>query len=115
MNEIMQFLSTTAGMVTVGAILLVLLFAGIGVGKWKRGRELPPGPTRTELPVPDQVIPDTTEPSGAQLPPPTVTEADLPEPAEDVTVAKPAAPALDEPESRVGRMQRLRARLAGSG
>lgn len=115
MNEIMQFLSTTAGMVTVGAILLVLLFAGIGVGKWKRGRELPPGPTRTELPAPDQVIPDTTEPSGAQLPPPTVTEAQLPEPAEDVTVAKPAAPALDEPESRVGRMQRLRARLAGSG
>ncbi|MDO5722229.1 MAG: signal recognition particle-docking protein FtsY [Actinomycetaceae bacterium] len=117
MNEIMQFLSTNVGIATIAAILVLLVGIGVGVGVYKRRQQLPPAPPRTQIPGTDQVIPTEAAPSPAEdeLQPPTVTEETAPQTQVEQPEETPAAPALEEPESRVGRMQRLRARLAGSG
>jgi fused signal recognition particle receptor len=78
------------------AVLGILLVVGL-LARTRRGRALPP---RTGTDV-------------ITTPPPTEADVEAPAPVEPVP-AEPEAPALEKPESTSSRMQRLRARLAGS-
>lgn len=119
MNQIMQFLSTTAGMVSVAIAVLVILFAGVAVSKWQQRRSLPSAPERNEITGPDDREASGTSPQTSLSSPDTTAPQDAapypPEPAVADQAPPAVPPALEQPESRGGRMQRLRARLAGSG
>lgn len=113
MTEILNFFSTTPGIITGIIALILLIGLGIGISKATKSRELPPAERRDEIePSRDE------EPSVAvdTLPKPPAEPTEEPEVDESTLEIEPdLEPALDQPESAAGRMERLRSRLAGSG
>ncbi|MDO5728711.1 MAG: signal recognition particle-docking protein FtsY [Actinomycetaceae bacterium] len=113
MTEILNFFSTTAGIITGIVALIVLIGVGVGISKATKSRELPPATPREEI------EPSRDDESGVAvdtLPTPPAEPIDEPEAEESTLEVEPDyEPALDRPESAAGRMERLRSRLAGSG
>ncbi|MDO5061103.1 MAG: signal recognition particle-docking protein FtsY [Actinomycetaceae bacterium] len=105
-----EYLTSTIAIV-VYVILGLAAVAGIIWGVSRSGKELPPAPQRPQLETPK------TAPTEA------ATEAETPE--EEVEAAPTALESsettptveaeFEKPETAVGRMERLRSRLAGSG
>lgn len=113
MTEILNFFSTTPGIITGIIALILLIGLGVGISKATKSRELPPAEPR------DQLEPSRDEEPSVSvdtLPKPPAEPTAEPEVDESTLEIEPdLEPALDQPESAAGRMERLRSRLAGSG
>ncbi|HON74985.1 MAG TPA: signal recognition particle-docking protein FtsY [Dermatophilaceae bacterium] len=104
------------GIILGGLLLLALLLIGLLRGRRGGRAQLPPSPGRPDRGMPDRGMPDRGMPgegSDAQAPSGRST-ATLPSPDDTVAPPAPDGPVLERPASAVGRLQRLRARLARS-
>lgn len=118
MTDFLNFLSTSTGMITVTVALVVLLLAATTTLVVKGRRDLPPASDRPELGAPTTTTGEDEADSQANADiRPTTPIHDVqqsPQAGQDEPLAAPSV-TLDQPESRLGRMERLRARLAGTG
>ncbi|WP_175956249.1 signal recognition particle-docking protein FtsY [Schaalia sp. Marseille-Q2122] len=126
MDAIMNFLSTTEGIVTA-LVIVVAVIAMIGVAIGRRSRGSSATPTTSDAGMEPTVLEDDstipsveTHPQEGAGPPALADEAvadakDVEEPAGELLAPVDEAPALDVPESVPSRMERLRSRLARSG
>lgn len=106
-----EYLTSTIAIV-VYVILGVAVVAGIVWNATRFGKELPPAPQRPQL--------ETSKTSEAEAPVAGEEPADTLSEAESIALETPAVAATveaeyEKPETAIGRMERLRSRLAGSG
>ncbi|EEH63564.1 signal recognition particle-docking protein FtsY [Gleimia coleocanis DSM 15436] len=97
-----EFLTSTLAII-IYVVLGLAAVAGVGFAVAKSRKELPPAPQRPQLETPK-----ASETHGE------AAEGAL-ENVETVDAPVEAEPEYDKPETAVGRMERLRSRLAGSG
>lgn len=106
-----EYLTSTIAIV-VYVILGIAVVAGIVWNTTRFGKELPPAPQRPQL--------ETSKTSEAEAPVAGEEPADTLSEAAPIALETPAAAATveaeyEKPETAIGRMERLRSRLAGSG
>lgn len=106
-----EYLTSTIAIV-VYVILGVAVVAGIVWNTTRFGKELPPAPQRPQL--------ETSKTSEAEAPVAGEEPADTLSEAAPIALETPADAATveaeyEKPETAIGRMERLRSRLAGSG